>query len=96
MADHTYELRTRADSAHGPWRLERVDGRWTLVGEGFEEAWGLGPVSTSVAHWEAFARVCTYLAVSADVDPLLIIQLNEVPTAPVPTPASGRGPTCDA
>jgi len=100
VADETYELRTRADTGHGPWRLARDDGRWTLTGEGFEGPWGLGPVSTSVAHWEAFARVCTYLAATVDVDPLCVIQLSEtkatVPSAPGPTPATGRDPTYDA
>jgi hypothetical protein len=96
VADHTYELRTRTESAHGPWRIQRADERWTLVGEGFEEPWLIGRVSASVAHWEAFARVCTYLAADADVDPLCIIQLNEPAPAPVPTPTSDRDPTCGA
>jgi hypothetical protein len=97
VADHTYELRTRSDSAHGPWTLARDDGGWALTGEGFEDPWELGPVSTSVAHWEAFARVCTYLAATADVDPLCIIQLAEPRSgAEAPTPASDRGPMCDA
>jgi hypothetical protein len=70
-----YQLLTH----HGfePWTLRRQDedpAGWYLDGQGFDH-FGLGDVTVSLAHWQAFGMVVVYLT-TVDADPLRIVNLT--------------------